>query len=94
MAYRLSYGTVRDSPRQAIYVVRVQDEILELGEIDDLAARSREWLQSRGASAADVVIVQGHGKETLSLFGNPYSVSRVRSAMFNAALSWTPIALD
>jgi hypothetical protein len=29
MPYRLSYGTVRESPRQAIYIVRVHDAILE-----------------------------------------------------------------
>jgi hypothetical protein len=94
MSYRLSYGTVRDSPRQAIYVVRIQDEILELPAIDDIAERMRERLQSRGASAADVVVVQGDSRETLRLFGNPYSVERVRTALFNAALSWTPIELD
>jgi hypothetical protein len=37
------------------------------------------------------VVVQGEGKETLRLFGIPYSVTRVRAAMFNAAVTWTPI---
>ena len=36
MSLRLSYGTVRESPRQAIYAVRVHDEILDLPEIDDI----------------------------------------------------------
>jgi hypothetical protein len=40
---------------------------------------------------ADVVVVQGEGKNTLQLFGTPYSVSRVRAAVFNAAVSWTPL---
>jgi hypothetical protein len=94
MAHRVSYGTVRDSPRQAIYVVRVHDEILEPHFIDEIASRMRERLQSRGEIGADVVVVQGEGKETLRLFGIPYSVARVRAAMFNAAISWTPIELD
>ena len=48
MSLRLSYGTVRESPRRAIHVVRVEDEILEPREIADLAERMRERLQSRG----------------------------------------------
>jgi len=94
MSHRLSYGTVRESPRQAIYAVRVYGETLEPPEIDEIAARMRERLASRGELTADVVIVHGGGKDTLRLFGNPYSVSRVRAAMFNAAVSWTPIELD
>jgi 2-methylcitrate dehydratase PrpD len=38
-------------------------------------------------------VVQGQGKNTLRLFGTPYSVSRVRAAMFNAAVSRTPLDL-
>ena len=44
--------------------------------------------------AADVVVVQGGSKETLRLFGDPHSVTRVRAAMFNASVSWTPIELE
>jgi hypothetical protein len=40
------------------------------------------------------VVVQGDTRETFRLFGIPYSVGRVRSAMFNAAVNWTPIDLD
>jgi hypothetical protein len=94
MPHRLSYGTVRESPRRVIHVVRVLDEILEFSELDELAERMRERLQHRGELIADVVIVQGDSKETLRLHGMPYSVSRVRAAMFNAALSWSPIELD
>ena len=94
MSYRLSYGTVRETPRRAIHVVRVHDEILELSELDEIAERLRERLQNRGELTADVVVVQGSSKETLRLVGIPYSVSRVRAAMFNAALSWSPIELD
>jgi len=94
MSHRLSYGTVRDSPRRAIHVIRVHDEILELAELDEIAERLRERLQSRGELTADVVVVQGHSKETLRVVGIPYSVSRVRAAMFNAAMSWSPIELD
>ena len=94
MTYRLSYGTVRESQRRAIHVLRVEDEILTLREVDDLAERMRERLQHRGELTAEVVIVQGRGKETFRLFGSPYSVTRVRTAMFNAAVSWTPFRLD
>jgi len=94
MSHRFSYGTVLTSPRQAIYAVRVHDEILEPAEIDQIMGRMRERLDSRGELAADVVVVQGQGKETLRLFGNPYSVSRVRTAMFNAAMKWIPLELD
>jgi hypothetical protein len=76
-----------------IHVVRVLDEILEFSELDELAERMRERMQHRGELIADVVIVQGNSKETLRLHGMPYSVSRVRAAMFNAALSWSPIEL-
>ncbi len=94
MAYQLSYGTVRESDRQAIYVLRIHGEILDPAEIDDLAERMRDYVHSRGEIATDVVVVQGDAKETLRLFGNPYSVSRVRAAMFNAALRFAPINLE
>jgi hypothetical protein len=90
----LSYGTVRESPRQVIYAVRVYDAILALHEIDDVAARMRERLAHRGEPSAEIVVVQGDAKETLRLFGSPYSVNRVRNAMFSAAIRWTPIELD
>lgn len=93
MPYQLVYGTVRESPRQVIHVVRVEDKILSPTEIDDLAERMREWLLSRGV-VADVVVVQGQGQETLRLFGVPYSVARVRAAMFNAQINWKAIHLD
>jgi hypothetical protein len=93
MVGRFSYGTVRESQRRAIYVVRVEDALLDLLEIEDVAQRMRDKLASRGEIAAEVVVVQGDRKETFRLFGNSYSVSRVRAAMFNAAISWTPIEL-
>ena len=94
MAQRLTYGTVRDAPRRVIHVVRVQDELLEAPEIADIAERMRERLAGRGETLADIVVVQGDTKATLRLFGETYSVGRVRTAMFNAAVSWTPIELD
>jgi hypothetical protein len=94
MQYSFVYGTVRESDRRAIYVVRVQGETLEPWEIDELTERLRERLLSRGESATDVVVVQGETRETFRIFGAPYSVSRVRTALFNAAVSWSPITLD
>jgi len=90
---RLSCGIVRESARQVIYAIRVHDVILELCEIDDIASRMRERLAHRGEPSADVVMVQGGDKETLRLFGTPYSVNRVRAAMFNAAIRWSPFEL-
>jgi hypothetical protein len=89
-----AYGTVRESPRTAIYVVRVKDDVIDDVEADAIAARMRDRLLSRGESATDIVVVQGGAKETLRLHGTPYSVNRVRAAMFNAALRWTPLELD
>ena len=42
----------------------------------------------------NVIVVQGAGKETLRLFGDAHAVNRVRAAMFNAALNWSPLDLD
>ena len=90
---RLTYGTVRKSPRKVIYAVRVHEALLQPYEVDDLAARMRERLAHRGEPSAEVVVVQGDAQETLRLIGLPYSVSRVRAAMFNAAIRWIPIDL-
>lgn len=59
----LSYGTVRESPRQVIYSVRVYDAILELHEVDDVVARMRERLAHRGEPSAEIVVVQGDAKD-------------------------------
>ena len=78
---------------QVIYAVRVDNKVLEPHQIDDLVARMRERLEQRGELSAEVVVVQGRAKETLRLFGAPYSVERVRNAMFNAAITWMPLDL-
>ena len=91
---QFSCGVVRELPRQVIYAIRVHEVILELHELENIAARMRERLAHRGELSADVVMVQGDTKETLRLFGMPYSVNRVRAAMFSAAIRWTPIELD
>ena len=91
---QLRLRLVRETPRSAIYAIRVQSDLLEPDEVDQLAARMRERIAARGEVATDVVVVQGDSRETLALFGEPYSVRRVRTAMFNAAISWKPIELD
>ena len=91
---RATYGTVRESKRNVIYAVRMHDAVLELHETEQVAGRMRDWLAHRGESSADVVVVQGETKETLRLFGAPYSVNRVRAAMFSAAIQWMPIEFD
>lgn len=94
MSYRLTVATVRESRRSAIYVVRIDGTDVDEHDVGEVAERMREKLESRGEIAADVVVVQGGGKETLRLHGSSYSVSKVRAAMFNAAISWQPIDLD
>jgi hypothetical protein len=75
--------------------VRVVDEILDLAEIDDIAEKMRNYALSRhGEQAANVVVVQGNSKETLRLFGDSYAKTLVRAALFNAAVSWSPVTLD
>jgi hypothetical protein len=55
----------------------------------------RERMLSRhGEQIAAVVFVQGNTKETLRLFGDSYAVALVRTAMFNAAVRWSPISFD
>jgi len=88
------FGTVRDTRRNAIYVIRVKDDVIDPIEADEIAERMREKIQSRGDFTADVVVVQGEAKETLRHYGAPYAVARLRAAMFNAAISWRPIALE
>jgi hypothetical protein len=94
MQHSLTCGTVRDSQRTAIYAIRVKDEAIDAVEADQIAERMRVRLHARGEFAADVVVVEGNSKETLRFYGIPYSVLRVRTAMFNAAISWQPIELD
>jgi len=94
MAVQFSHGTVRELLRRAIHVLRVNGEILDLMEIEEIAERMRVRLAHRGEAIAEVVVVQGNTKETLRLFGDSYSVSRVRAAMFNAAITFAPIVLD
>ena len=95
MTQSFVHAVVPAQPRKVIHVIRVVDHVLTLVEVHELAARMREHALSRyGDQAADVVVVQGGSKETLRLFGEPHSVTRVRAAMFNASVSWTPIELD
>jgi hypothetical protein len=94
MIHQLVHATVADGPRKIIHAVRVVDEILEFHQIDEIAAKMRErMLSQRGEQFADVVVIQGNSKETLCLFGDSHAVSRVRAAMFHAAISWQPIEL-
>jgi len=95
MALKLVYAAIQDRPRKVIHVVRVTDRVLGPEDIHELAERMRQRALSRhGDQVADVVVVQGNTKETLQLSGDPHCVRRVRTAMFNAELRWSPIALD
>jgi hypothetical protein len=95
MSPKLMYATVADRPRQVIHVVRIVDELLDFAEIDAIAERMRARILSRyGEQMPNVVVVQGDSQGTLRLFGEPHAVTRVRAAMFNAAVSWSPFRLD
>ena len=95
MTYKLTYGVFADSPRKVIYALRVHRDLMEYWEIHDIAELMRERMLSRfGDQAADVVVIVGTTRETLRFFGEPYSVSRVRTAMFHASLSFSPIDWD
>jgi len=75
-------------------VLRVRDELLDADEVEELAERMRKQALSKyGEQSPTVVVVQGDSKETLRLFGDPFAVTRVRTAMFNAALRWRDFEL-
>ncbi|MFZ0238082.1 MAG: hypothetical protein WAL37_12090 [Xanthobacteraceae bacterium] len=94
MSRQLTYGTVRDHPRKVIHVLRI-DGLPDYPEIDDVAERMRGHVASRfGEQTPNVVIVQGDSKETPRLFGESYAVSRVRAALFHAAVRWSRLQLD
>ena len=90
MAYKLAYGAVMDGPRKVIHAVRVLDAPPSIDEIDDLLAQMRDRMLARhGEQSANVVLIVGDSKETLRLFGEAHAMTRVRTAMFNAAISWS-----
>jgi hypothetical protein len=95
MMRQLASAMVRDHPRKVIHIVRVLDDLLDYPEIDHLAEQMRTHIRSRyGEQTPDIVIVQGDSKETLRLFGEPHAVTRVRAALFHAAVRWSPMQLD
>ena len=95
MTRKLAYGTVREGPRRIIHVVRVLNDILEYHELVEIAEKTcARALSKYGEQAPTVVVIQGSSQETLRLFGEPVAVSRVRTVMFNAVLSFTPVELD
>ena len=91
--YQLEHATVRDTQRSPIHAVRIVDALLNPHELDELSEQLRHKLSARGEPLANIVIVQGYSKETLRLHGDSYSVSRVRTAMFNAEISWGSFSL-
>ncbi|HKA71550.1 MAG TPA: hypothetical protein VKE26_07075, partial [Xanthobacteraceae bacterium] len=95
MTYQLMHGVVVEHRRRIIHILRVLGDALDPWEVDALAEEMRKRLLSRtGEQAADVVVVHGTTRETLRISGEPFSVSRVRTAMFNAAVTWSPVAFD
>ena len=70
-SHQLVYCTVRESKHRVIYVVRVQDEILEPFELENIAELMRDKLAARGELTAEVVTMQGTSRETLRLSRQP-----------------------
>jgi hypothetical protein len=95
MTHRLVYGTVLDRPRKVIHVVRVVDAILEFPEIDDIVEKLRAHILSKyGEQHPNIVIIHGNSREALRLFGDPHAATRVRAALFNVAVIFSPLKLD
>jgi hypothetical protein len=94
MPRKLVQGAVSDRSRHVIHVVRVLDEILDFSEIEEIAAKMRARILARqGEQNPNVVVIQGDTKETLRLFGEAHAVTLVRTALFNAAVAWSPLEL-
>jgi hypothetical protein len=95
MALRLMHGVVSDRSRHVIHAVRVLDVIPDFPQIEEIAERMRSRMLARhGEQMPKVVIIVGNSRETLRLFGEIHAVALVRTALFNAALSWSPLQLD
>ncbi|HEY2527735.1 MAG TPA: hypothetical protein VGJ20_07245 [Xanthobacteraceae bacterium] len=95
MTLKLLHGTVRDGPRQAIHVIRVVDKILEFPEVYDIAEKMRSHILSKsGEQDPNIVIVHGNSRETLRLVGETHAVTRVRAALFNVAVTFSPVTLE
>lgn len=94
MTLKLLHGTVRDGPRKVIHVVRV-DEILAFPAVNDIAERMRAHILSKsGEQDPNIVVVHGNSRETLRLVGDTHAVTHVRTALFNAAVSFSPLSLE
>jgi len=94
MTLNLLHGTVRDGPRQAIHVV-LTGKNLEFLEVDDIAEKMRAHLLAKsGEQDPNIVVVHGNSRETLRLVGETHAVTRVRTALFNAAVTFSPLQLD
>jgi hypothetical protein len=95
MTLKLLHGTVRVGPRQVIHVVRVVDKILEFPEVDDVMEKMRAHVLSKsGEQDPNIVIVHGDCRETLRLVGEAHAVTRVRAALFNVAVTFSPLRLE
>jgi hypothetical protein len=95
MTLKLLHGTVRDGPRGVIHVVRVADTILEFPELNDIMEKMRAHILSKsGEQDPNIVIVHGHRRETFRPVGETHAVTRVRAALFNAAVTFSPLRLE
>jgi hypothetical protein len=94
MTLELLHGTVRDGPRQVIHVIVVQKN-LEFPEVDDIMERMRGHILSKsGEQDPNIVIVYGDHRETRRLVGETHAVARVRAALFNVAVTFSPLRLE
>jgi hypothetical protein len=94
MGIELRYGVVRDRPRQVIHVVLVEKN-LEFSMVDEIAGKMRAHILSKsGEQDPNIVVVHGDSRETLRLVGDTHAVNRVRAALFNAAVTFSPFKLE
>jgi len=95
MALRLMHGVVSDRSRHVIHAVRVLHVIPDFPLIEEIAERMRARMLARhGEQMSNIVIIVGNSRETLRLFGETHAVELVRTALFNAAVRWSPLQLD
>jgi hypothetical protein len=95
MTLRLMHGVVSDRSRHVIHAVRLLDVIPDFPQVEEIADRMRSRMLARhGEQMPNIVIIVGSTRETLHLFGETHGVGLVRTALFNAAVSWSPLQLD
>ena len=84
--------------QRQVFAIRVgpleEDAALLVEAVDQGEEKVTDRLGEFAAGRASQGLLPVSVRQTLALFGEPYPVSRVRMALFNAALRFTPLDLD